>query len=99
MKMLAAVFFLMSSMSAFAISDQKLVDTCFPFAEAKMVKRAKALNCSYDEDAFSINAIDNRTLNPWKYLAWEMKVNCPDHQDVNEIRAVTQYNSMSKTCF
>ena len=99
MKKLAAMFFLMSSISAFAISDQKLVDTCFPFAEAKMVERAKELNCSYGEDAFSIKGIDNRTLNPWKYLAWEMKVDCPDHSDVNEITAVTQYNSKSKTCF
>lgn len=100
MKMLAAVFFLMSSMSAFAISDQKLVDKCFPFAQEKMIKHAKKLNCKIvEENPFSIVATDNRTLNPYKYLMWELKVDCPDHQDVKEITAVTQYNSLTKICF
>ncbi|WP_408096330.1 hypothetical protein ACJVC5_14915 [Peredibacter sp. HCB2-198] len=99
MKMLAAVFFLLSSMSAFAISDQKLVDKCFPYAQEKMIEHAKKLNCSIGEDPFTITGIDNRTLNPWKYLRWEMKVDCPEHQDVKEITAVTQYSAFDKTCF
>lgn len=98
MKLLAASLFLLSSVSAFAISDQKLVDKCFPVAQAKMIAHAQKLECKIvEKDPFYISRMDNRTLNPFKYLEWKLKVDCPD-EEITEITAVTQWVSYEKRC-
>lgn len=98
MKVLLVVLFsALTSMSAFAISQEKLLKKCAPVAQEKMDAHALKLSCVPTTNNISVLLIDNRTMNPYKYVKWEMKVDCED-KSITEITAITQYVSYEKTC-
>ncbi len=60
MKFLIVTLLFLSSVPAFAISDQNLVSTCAPTGKTKLAKQAAAYGCEIDVEHMSVDAIDNR---------------------------------------
>ncbi|QDK42000.1 hypothetical protein DOM21_11190 [Bacteriovorax stolpii] len=96
MKALFVLTLLLSASAAHAISDEKLITKCAPVAYLKILGRSKELKCPLIKDTFAAINIDNRTLNPYKYVMYQADTEC---QDIPTITAVTQYSATKKDCY
>ncbi len=99
MKTLLVLSILFGSTQAFAISDKNLISKCAPVGYLKILKHSECLNCTIVKDTFAAINIDNRTLNPYKYVMYEAQTECPNNPDVPSIKAITQYSSINKDCY
>lgn len=98
-RMLIITTLSLMSLNAFAISENKLIDRCLEIAEQKYQKVAKDIACTANRETLKIVATDNRTLNPYKYLMWEMELICDKTNEIVEQRLVTQYVSYERKCY
>lgn len=98
-KVLVVISLALMSLNSFAISEKKLIDRCLETAEQKFELVAKDSGCTLNKETFKIVATDNRTLNPFKYLMWEMELVCADKNEIIEQRVVTQYVSYERKCY
>lgn len=88
----------MVSTSAFAISDEKLVNKCAEKASSKILSRMNGLNqCSFIKESLAGNDIDNRFYNPSKYVWYTGKIECAGTESV--IQVLVQYDSRSRKCY
>ena len=65
-------------------------------AYLKILGRSKELKYPLIKDTFAAINIDNRTLNPYKYVMYHADTEC---QDVPTITAITQYSATKKDCY
>lgn len=98
MKKVAFIVALMTiTTSAFAISDAGLVSKCTGKAYEKLTEAAQAQGCNMDSVAVTYSSLDNRKLNPSKYVWYEAEANCGE--STMAVSALVQYDSMSGRCF
>lgn len=82
------------------LSQKKSVDACVSLASDKFVQYAQDYRCNIKAGTeMKVVAIDNRTLNPFKYLMWEMEMACGEEGKVEQVTKVTQYVSYEKKCW
>ncbi len=82
MKFFIVTLAFLSSVPAFAISDQNLVSTCAPTGKTKLAKQAEAYGCQIDVAQMSVDAIDNRLLNPSKYVWYKVDQRCGEFAEL-----------------
>lgn len=96
MKASLILFSLILTGSAFAISDEKLVEMCMPPAIEEIQRLNESRGCTIVDDKVILVDIDNRRLSPSKYLRFEYLQKCED----GEIRQgifIAQY--FNKKCY
>ena len=91
MKAFLVMFSLMMAGSAFAISDNKLIKKCTPPATEEIHRLANLRNCTIVNDEITLTDIDNRMLNPFKYLRFAYQAICEGHEEVLNGVFVAQY--------
>ena len=96
MKFLFIVAFLSLSASAFAISNEKLVAACKSKAVQKLEDISSARGCVIETNHVIVDGIDNRLLNPSKYIWFSVEANC--EKKVEIIKTMVQYDSFSRVC-
>lgn len=98
MKAMVLIFIAsLTSLSAFAIYEEKLLEKCAPIAQQKLTEHAHKYNCAQISNLQAIR-IDNRTLNPYKYVMWKIETECED-KTLMKMTAVTQYVLCRKVCY
>lgn len=91
MKLSAISFFMFAliySSSAFAISNEKLVNKCLDVGKTKVARRAEAWGCKVDLNQIEVQDIDNRWYNPSKYVWYQVIGECNGYDRVS---ALVQY--------
>lgn len=97
MKKVVLILALMSSTAAFAISDASLVSKCTGKAFEKLSEAAQVQGCNMDSVAITFSSLDNRKLNPSKYVWYEAEANCGG--GTMAVSALVQYDSIAGRCF
>jgi hypothetical protein len=87
---------LVSSSAALA-SNEKIAAKCLETGIAKITSQAEIWGCTTDLNSVVVTAVDNRLLNPYKYIWYKANVSCQD-QAYTEIQKMVQYNSFSGEC-
>ena len=79
-------FFMLSSLifstSAFAISDQGLINKCLDTGKAKIKAQADTYGCKVDLSKIEVQDIDNRFYNPSKYVWYQVVGACNGYDRV-----------------
>lgn len=97
MKKVVLILALMTSTAAFAISDSSLVSKCTGKAFEKLSEAAQVQGCNIDSVEITFSSLDNRKLNPSKFVWYEAEANCGEA--TMPVSALVQYDSMSGRCF
>lgn len=95
MKTSLAFLFLAISSSAFAISDEALAKKCTPVATEEIQRLNDLRGCTII-DKIVLADIDNRLMNPSKFLRFEYLTKCEDGE-VRSASFIAQY--FSKKCY
>ena len=90
MKFTFFAFLVVLSGSAFAISDSKLIAKCTPPATEEIHRLASLRGCTV-VDNITLTDIDNRSLNPSKYLRFTYKAKCEEIEDLQLGSFIAQY--------
>lgn len=95
MKALAALLILSFSASSFASSrTETLIELCRPVGIEKLHKRAEVLHLVLDEDSVRECGVDNRRMNPSKYVWF-----CGESTDGSKSLRVMTQKPVFKDCF
>lgn len=66
------------SSSAFAISDEALGEACLEKGKEKLLFQAASYGCEIDLSGISVDEVDNRALNPSKYIWYRAPGTCEE---------------------
>lgn len=87
---------ILSTGSAFAISDQKLISTCSERSIEKMNQDARLKNCTLRPETLQAYFINNKIYNPSKFVGYHADMLCS--HGLSNIFMIVQYDSFAKTC-
>lgn len=96
MKTLILFATLVFSTSSFAISTTLLIERCADKGVEKLLAQAQSKHCRGDEKQLSVREVDNRIMNPSKYVWYSMTVQCEAGKE--ELVEMVQYNSLTREC-
>lgn len=85
---LACVLLFVTS-NAFAISDEKLAQTCFAKGVEKVLVQAQAWDCAASAEQVEVLEVDNRWYNPSKYVWYQVVTPCSNGYD--RVTKLVQY--------
>ncbi len=95
MKSLLVATILLSSTSAFAISDMKLATKCAKKGLEKITEQADSYSCEL-KGTLKVQEIDNRFYNPFKYIWYVQEADCEN--GYSTVTSMVQYDSLSREC-
>lgn len=96
MKKLILLSAMLFSSASFAIPTSALIEKCAETGVEKLLIQAEAKNCSNKRSELLVREVDNRILNPSKYVWYGMNFECPEGKQ--ELVEMVQYNSLSREC-
>lgn len=91
MKFFIGAFIFSLSFGAFAISDSKLIEKCTPAAKEEIYRLANLRRCTIVNDQITLADIDNRMMNPSKYLRFVYQAKCEGHEELQTGTFIAQY--------
>lgn len=91
MRAFLVIFSLMVAGSAFAISDNKLIKKCTPPATEEIYRLADLRSCTVVNDEITLTDIDNRMMNPFKYLRFVYQAKCEGNEELLNGVFIAQY--------
>lgn len=75
---------ILTSFSAFAISDTSVENICFKKGKEKIIAQAQSFGCEIDEENIYVEDISYRWYNPNVYIWYQAEVvdGCKDHRTI-----------------
>lgn len=95
MKSLLFAVTLLSSASAFAISDLALATKCAKKGKEKVTYQAESYQCEL-KGTLRVQEVDNRFYNPSKYIWYVQDADCEN--GFSSVTSMVQYDSISREC-
>jgi len=73
------------SSSAFAISNEALGEACLEKGKEKLISQAASYGCEIDLNGISVDEVDNRRLNRYKYIWYKAPGTCKEGNGLVEL--------------